>query len=73
MDGCGYFRYFLYITLPLSTPILSTVAVIAFVSSWNNYLLPLLFLPLAWESRWIGAGGNFPLGQSLILLARKPA
>ena len=44
MDGCGYFRYFFYITLPLSQPILSTVAVIAFVNSWNNYLLPLVVL-----------------------------
>jgi raffinose/stachyose/melibiose transport system permease protein len=44
MDGCGYFRYFLYITLPLSGPILSTVAVISFVGSWNGYLLPLIVL-----------------------------
>jgi raffinose/stachyose/melibiose transport system permease protein len=44
MDGCGYFKYFFYITLPLSQPILSTVAVIAFVNSWNNYLLPLVVL-----------------------------
>ena len=44
MDGCGYIRYFVYITLPLSAPILSTVAVIAFVNSWNNYLLPLVVL-----------------------------
>ena len=42
MDGCGYFRYFLFITLPLSGPILSTVAVISFVASWNGYLLPLV-------------------------------
>ena len=44
MDGCGYFRYFFYITLPLSGPILSTVGVIAFVGSWNGYLLPLVVL-----------------------------
>jgi len=44
MDGCGYFRYFFYITLPLSGPILSTVAIIAFVNSWNGYLLPLIVL-----------------------------
>ncbi len=44
MDGCGYFKYFFYITLPLSGPILSTVAVIAFVGSWNGYLLPLVVL-----------------------------
>jgi raffinose/stachyose/melibiose transport system permease protein len=42
MDGCGYFRYFFHITLPLSGPILSTVGVIAFVNSWNGYLLPLV-------------------------------
>ena len=44
MDGCGYFRYFIYVTLPLSGPILSTVAVISFVGSWNGYLLPLIVL-----------------------------
>ena len=31
-------------TLPLSGPILSTVAVISFVGSWNGYLLPLIVL-----------------------------
>ncbi|THD46650.1 MAG: carbohydrate ABC transporter permease [Bradyrhizobium sp.] len=44
IDGCGYFRYFFHITLPLSGPILSTVAVISFVGSWNSYLLPLVVL-----------------------------
>ena len=44
IDGCGYARYFLHITLPLSRPILSTVGIIAFVGSWNNYLLPLIVL-----------------------------
>lgn len=42
IDGCGYFRFFWYVTLPLSRPILATVAVIVFVSSWNAYLLPLV-------------------------------
>ncbi len=31
----------------------------------------LLFAPLALESAWIGAGLNFPVGQSLILLAER--
>src|SRR3712207_304582 len=44
IDGCGYIRFFWHITLPLSRPILSTVAVFAFVQSWNNYLLPLVVL-----------------------------
>jgi raffinose/stachyose/melibiose transport system permease protein len=44
MDGCGYFGFFRYIVLPLSRPILATVAVITFVHSWNAYLLPLIVL-----------------------------
>jgi raffinose/stachyose/melibiose transport system permease protein len=44
MDGCGYFGYFFHITLPLSGPTLSTVAVISFVASWNGYLIPLVVL-----------------------------
>lgn len=31
-----------------------------------------LYAPLAWESRWIASGRDLPIGQSLILLARKP-
>ncbi len=52
MDGCGYFRYFFYITLPLSGPILSTVAVISFVGSWNGYLLPLVILDSESKYPW---------------------
>jgi raffinose/stachyose/melibiose transport system permease protein len=44
IDGCGYLRFFRYVTLPLSRPILATVGVIIFVHSWNNYLLPLVVL-----------------------------
>lgn len=44
MDGCGYFRFFWFIALPLSRPILATVSVIIFVQSWNSYLLPLMVL-----------------------------
>ena len=44
LDGCNYFRFFWRIVLPLSRPILATVAVITFVHSWNGYLLPLVVL-----------------------------
>jgi raffinose/stachyose/melibiose transport system permease protein len=44
IDGCGYFRFFWHIMLPISRPILATVAVIVFVHSWNSYLLPLIVL-----------------------------
>lgn len=42
VDGCGYFQFYLRITLPLSRPILATVAVFALVASWNSYMLPLI-------------------------------
>jgi len=44
VDGASYARIFWSIILPLSLPILSTVAIITFVQSWNNYLLPLVVL-----------------------------
>lgn len=44
MDRCGYLRIFWHIVLPLSLPILTTVGVFAFVTSWNNFLLPLIML-----------------------------
>lgn len=44
IDGCGYLKFFRYVTLPLSRPILGTVGIIAFVHSWNAYLLPLILL-----------------------------
>jgi raffinose/stachyose/melibiose transport system permease protein len=44
VDGCSYIKFFRYVTLPLSRPILATVGTITFVNSWNFYLLPLVTL-----------------------------
>lgn len=44
IDGCGPFRFYRSIMLPLSRPVLSTIAVIAIVTSWNSFLLPLVVL-----------------------------
>lgn len=44
IDGCGYGRFLWHIVLPLSRPILATVAVFSLVQSWNSYLLPLTML-----------------------------
>jgi ubiquinone/menaquinone biosynthesis C-methylase UbiE len=37
-----------------------------------QWLDRLLYFPLQVEAAWIGRGGSFPAGQSLVLLARKP-
>jgi raffinose/stachyose/melibiose transport system permease protein len=42
VDGASRIRFFARILLPLSRPALITVSLLAFVQSWNNYLLPLL-------------------------------
>ncbi len=52
IDGCGYFGYLWHIVLPLSRPILATVAVFTLVHSWNSYLLPLTLLNSPGEYPW---------------------
>jgi raffinose/stachyose/melibiose transport system permease protein len=44
IDGTSRFGFFWRILLPLAGPGLVTVGVLAFVGSWNAYLLPLLML-----------------------------
>lgn len=44
LDGTGRIGLFWRIMVPLSAPALVTVGVLAFVTSWNAYLLPLLML-----------------------------
>jgi len=44
IDGCSRVGFFGRIVLRLSLPALVTVGVLAFVASWNAYLLPLLVL-----------------------------
>jgi multiple sugar transport system permease protein len=44
MDGCGEFRIFWQIILPLAKPALLTVALFQFMATWNDFLGPLIFL-----------------------------
>lgn len=44
IDGAGRIGFLWRIALPLSRPALVTVGVLAFVASWNAFLLPLLVL-----------------------------
>lgn len=44
VDGCGTFDAFRYISLPLVVPGVVTVALFAFIASWNEFLAPLIFL-----------------------------
>ena len=42
VEGAGTFQVLTRIILPLSRPILSTLAIITFVQQWNNFLWPLI-------------------------------
>ncbi|WP_141499920.1 carbohydrate ABC transporter permease [Paenibacillus luteus] len=44
MDGCGEFRLYAAIILPLLMPITATVAILNALWMWNDFLLPLLML-----------------------------
>ena len=42
MDGAGRFRIFLTIILPLSTPVITALAIFTFLGNWNSYLWPII-------------------------------
>ena len=44
MDGAGEFYIFVFLVFRLIMPAFTTVLVLAFVASWNNYFLPLVVL-----------------------------
>jgi len=43
VDGCSTFRIFWQIFLPMSLPVIATVAVFAFFYYWNDLLYPLVY------------------------------
>ncbi len=44
MDGCGEFRIYASVVLPLLGPALGTLGLITFISSWNNFVGPLVVM-----------------------------
>jgi raffinose/stachyose/melibiose transport system permease protein len=44
IDGCGAFGFFWRVLLPLARPALATVSVLAIVTTWNAFMLPLILL-----------------------------
>jgi raffinose/stachyose/melibiose transport system permease protein len=44
IDGCSRLQFFFRMVVPLAVPGVVTVGILAFVASWNSYLLPLFVL-----------------------------
>ena len=45
VDGASYMTIWSQILMPLTKPAMVTVIVLAFISSWNEYLSALIFIP----------------------------
>ena len=44
IDGCGHFRIWFNIILPMCVPTLVSLGVLTFMGHWNNYLGPMIYL-----------------------------
>lgn len=44
IDGCGEFRLYWTVVLPLLRPALGTVGILIFIASWNSYIWPLVMM-----------------------------
>jgi ABC-type glycerol-3-phosphate transport system permease component len=55
VDGCGEWDVFRRILAPLAVPAASALAILTFLSAWNTFLLPLLYLQ-GEENRTLATG-----------------
>lgn len=52
IDGANDLTIFFKVIVPLSKPIIATVAVFCFIGVWNDYLWPIMVLPQAEGNAW---------------------
>nr|WP_239141974.1 carbohydrate ABC transporter permease [Plantactinospora endophytica] len=63
IDGCGHFRLFFRVMLPMAKPGLVSVAIFNFLSQWNQFILPQVLMQ-GDESKWVLAQGLAALAVS---------
>jgi ABC-type glycerol-3-phosphate transport system permease component len=69
LDGATYRQIFARVTLPLAGPAMITVGILAFLGSWNDLLVGLLFLPdLDMRTITVGIGSLAGLRDSNVEL-----
>lgn len=44
IDGCGYFRTYWHVALPLMRPTLAAISVFTFMYVWNDFMGPLIYV-----------------------------
>ena len=62
IDGAGEWQIWARVILPLSRPVLATIAVFSFVNHWNDFMGPLIYLH-SMEKRTIAVGLRTYLGM----------
>ncbi|WP_433649899.1 carbohydrate ABC transporter permease [Micromonospora zamorensis] len=63
VDGCGHFRLFFRVMLPMARPGMISVAIFNFLTHWNQFLLPQVLMQ-GDDSKWMLAQGLFALSVS---------
>jgi multiple sugar transport system permease protein len=77
MDGCGPWRIYWRIMLPLSLPVLATAAIFSFIWTYDDFLAPLIYLndmrdytvPLALRAFVDSSGGESLYGEMFAMSA----
>ncbi len=62
IDGAGEWQIWARVMLPLSRPVIATIAVFSFVNHWNDFMGPLIYLH-SMEKRTIAVGLRTYLGM----------
>lgn len=60
IDGCGEFKCFLFVALPMARSLVALVSFFSFVNNWNNYFLA--FILISDDSKM-----NLPVGLTSLL------
>ncbi|MFD0783855.1 carbohydrate ABC transporter permease [Micromonospora azadirachtae] len=63
IDGCGHFRLFFRVMLPMARPGMIGIAIFNFLSQWNQFILPQVLMQ-GDDSKWVLAQGLTALAVS---------
>ncbi len=72
IDGAGPLRVFLTILVPLSKPVIATAAALGFISNWNNFFGPLIYLNSPDKMTAVQGLRYFALGTTSAQLSAGP-
>jgi N-acetylglucosamine transport system permease protein len=64
IDGCGHWRTFFQIMLPMAKPGLVSITIFNVIGQWNQYLLPIVLLPGDAQDRWVLTQGIAEISTS---------